>query len=105
MTVDPPRGPHAVVKGCTGLHIPRIPHPHAERLEWMRVHRPEPSRPVKWTCERCRTVSYELVNRGGRYLIRRSDRTRSAVEVSETDSVPHRAAEGWWQALVHGWAV
>lgn len=105
MTAVARRDPPVQLDGHVGLHVPTIAHPQAERLEWTRVHRPEPSRPVTWTCERCQSVSYLLANRGGMYLIRRTEHSRSAPVIHETPSVPHRLAAGWWEALIHGMAV
>lgn len=97
------RDPPVDLDGHVGLHVPTIAHPQAERLHWTRVHRPERSRPMVWTCERCQSVSYLLANRGGMYLIRRTERTRSAPVIHETprcrtawpSSGGRRSSTGW----------
>ncbi|MFB4320683.1 hypothetical protein [Actinomadura sp. 21ATH] len=92
-------------EACGGRHMP-LAVPGARPLEWIRMLPPiERARVVEHTCERCRPVSFELLNLGGAFLVRRTETAKGKVVVHETARVRKKLALEWWQQLRHGAAT
>lgn len=71
-------------------------HPPSSRYDRVRV--------VKHTCEFCRVESWELCAAGGLMFIRRVDRSRSQVEVAETEHLPGARIRPLWVSIIAGTA-
>lgn len=104
-----PRPPHVAAaltafRACVGLR-PEEAQPGHEEVAWAEpTERMARVRVLENTCEQCRAISYELCAAGGRRFIRRTDRTKTPPEVTETEHLPAAQIDDLWRRLLNGQA-